>query len=75
MSYKLIIISAAQQDFEDALAYYLNINIDTSKKFIDTIKDLYKKLKQHPHHYSFIDLNKNIREFQLQNFHISSFLK
>lgn len=59
--YQLILSQDAQADVEQATDYYKTVSYSTAEKFVDTLEILFKKLERTPHHFSFIDNNKNLR--------------
>lgn len=66
--YSIVISTEAQEDLEKALIYYKINSESAAEKFIDTFEILHNKLMQAPQHFSFLDINNNLRKASLPNF-------
>lgn len=65
MVYKLIISPRAQKEIENAIDYYLLYNIDSPKKFIDSLQSTYEVLIANPF---FKIKHKNVRTLKIKKF-------
>lgn len=61
MKYELVVAPAAQQDIEEAFSYYLNIRYALAERFIAKVQDVYTKLMDKPHRYSYFGSLETIR--------------
>lgn len=68
MKYRLVVTPEAQQDVEEALAYYLKIRVFLAQNFIETVQEKYNNLENAPHHYSFFGNQKRLRSVSVQKF-------
>ncbi len=64
----MVVIPAAQNDAEEAIAYYRNINERLAINFLKTLENLYHKLQDQPYNYSFFDTVKQLRSISFLKF-------
>jgi hypothetical protein len=68
MVYKIIISIAAEKDTNDAYCYYESQQSGLGDRFLKELESFYKKLKNHPTHYSFVSNSKITRSVALKIF-------
>ncbi|KAA5538402.1 type II toxin-antitoxin system RelE/ParE family toxin [Paenimyroides baculatum] len=66
MVFKVIVSKRAQQEIENAIAYYSEINKSLAQKFYNSVEANYKKLETNPY---FQNRYKEFRAIPLRNFH------
>lgn len=68
MDYNIIISVEAEKDTNAAYCYYESRQTGLGERFLDELSRFYKKLLQHPKHYSFTSENKTARSVALKIF-------
>ncbi len=75
MNFTLIISENAKNHSQVAYDYYEKVQEMLGERFLRTLEQQYEKLKNNPHHYSFLSSKKNLRFISVPHFPFTVILK
>ncbi len=73
--FQLIISPDAQQEADEAIDYYQDLNYTKRNEFYQILQSLYQNLQTSPQHYSYFDLDKKLRSAAFIKFPYSIIFK
>jgi toxin ParE1/3/4 len=68
MTYQLILLPLAEIEIFESAKYYEDKKEGLGFEFLDELEETKIKLIKHPHHYSYISSEKNLRSLTLSHF-------
>ena len=68
MAYKVVITPFAHNDEDEAYSWYEEQRTGLGEELLQELEITYLKIANNPHHYSFIDERKELRDFLIHRF-------